>query len=67
MFQPQPRHSTHSPTESDYTERRWFGLWKIKKKNHTIRNFFCGLYLWKKSTKERDLLEKLRIDLNAVR
>lgn len=44
-------------TASGYVDWRLFGLWKAKKKNHTIRYYICGLYMWKKSTKTEDTIK----------
>ena len=45
-------------TSLGYIDRRFFGLWKAKKKNHTVRYYFCGLYVWKKTLKE-DMIKEI--------
>lgn len=49
-----------------YVDRRLFGLWKAKKKNHTIRYYICGLYLWKKSTEIEDAIKAYETKIKSL-
>ena len=52
-------------TAMGYVDRRLFGLWKAKKKNHVIRYYLAGLYVWKKSTEKSDELKVLKNEINS--
>ena len=52
--------SSKEKTVSGYINRRFFGLWKAKKKNYTIRYYLFGLYVWKKRPNTEEVLNELK-------